>query len=350
MQYKIAISKFGSTEHRDDLNELSSRGIAIPHHYRFGASGGRQFSSFWCRVIDTLGHPISGFAFSVFWTRSLPGARSIRIERVGRSLHEPIAASMGSIIREVSAHFTGVLRLHVELFDENDERRELLQRSLVGAGGLLQQQSRGYAQTLRTLVDSDPEQLFKTLSANTRRDIRSTVKSGAKVGPVLDPLYVDRLDELYRQSFLRTAAAPPPADFRAIQQDAATQQHSVLLGVFWPTRTPPNDLVAFVWGRAHGDFVGYDIGASERAPDLGIVPLSYSLLWELICWSHRKGCRWFDFGGITPADAPSDHPLRGISAFKLRFTSDRVDVGSEVWIEPNAFLSFASRAITRIVK
>lgn len=45
----------------------------------------------------------------------------------------------------------------------------------------------------------------------------------------------------------------------------------------------------------------------------------YLVQWEAIREAKRRGCTSYDFLGIAPEDASSDHPWKGISEFKRKF-------------------------------
>lgn len=45
----------------------------------------------------------------------------------------------------------------------------------------------------------------------------------------------------------------------------------------------------------------------------------YLVQWEAIKEAKRRGCTSYDFLGIAPEDADSDHPWKGISEFKRKF-------------------------------
>jgi hypothetical protein len=103
-------------------------------------------------------------------------------------------------------------------------------------------------------------------------------------------------------------------------------------------------LLAYTWGRHHGDHAEYHVGASTRDPAIR-TPLAYPLMWELITWARRTGARWFDLGGVTAGGG--DDPLGGISDFK-RYFSERVEEVGEEWeLEPHAARAALARAIGR---
>jgi hypothetical protein len=155
---------------------------------------------------------------------------------------------------------------------------------------------------------------------------------------------MERVDALHAAAFDRTGARPPQLDFRAIQRDATEGGESLLAGVYWGTREAPDDLVSFIWGRLHGDYASYDVGATERADDLRNLPLAYPLILTLADWARRRGATWLDLGGVERPGVEADTRLQGITQFKRRFTKDEREVGIEFAMEPSPVLAGAGRA------
>jgi hypothetical protein len=164
---------------------------------------------------------------------------------------------------------------------------------------------------------------------------------------VTDPLYVERLGQLFCGAFNRTRGSVPTLNFNDVLNDAASG-NSVLLGTFWPQREKPFDLIGFAWVRLHGDYVVYDAAGSERSPDLGRTPISYSLVWEMMRWGRQHGAAWAELGGVIPPDAPSSHPTYGISAFKRRFSDDEREVSREFRIYPETIVARSALALRSI--
>ncbi len=342
-QLQVETSPFGSPQHLADLEQLSAAGHHLPHHYRWTDAS----DAVWCRVLSSEGIR-TGLAVLVGRSQTIPGSRILRIERFGRALHEPLLPQLGEIFDAVVRSVGRVLRLHVEVFEEDAERSERFASALTASGLTELADIRGYRETLRVRLDSDPAVVFSKFSQSTRRDIRAIEKIGLEVREFADLAHLEKVEKLYYDAFRRTDESAPRRDLRALMSFVATDPHSRLLGVFASGRQPPEDLVAIAWVRSHGDFVSYDIGASERAPDLGRTPLAYPLLWQSMMWSMANAHQWFDMGGVIAADAPADHPLAGITAFKARFTDERVRVGREFVLHPSAVLSGVSSALSAV--
>ncbi len=325
--------------YRDDLATLRNRGLALPHIYASWPTHDSHSDWLWCRVLDSARRLHTGFALELTPSRALPGTRIGRIERLGRLLHAGVD-DLGSIIAQVAISVPRLQRLDVQVFDEDAPRRDALAAQLTAAGARQVVSQRSYRRTPVLALGDSPSELFARLSPRARRSLRRFDASGrAIIAQVDDPRYVPRMQQLYRETFDRTDSDAPAVDFSDIQSDASDGRESLLAGVFWPTRQSTRDLVAVFWGRLQGDHVSYDIGATERADDLGQVPLGYPLMFHLANWARDRGARWLDMGGITPPDSPPGHRLQGIADFKRTFTTDEREVAAEFSFEPRPMLS-----------
>jgi len=137
-----------------------------------------------------------------------------------------------------------------------------------------------------------------------------------------------------------------PTDFaQAITAAQHDPDSSIMLGIYHPERPASAALVGFAHALSSGTTVVYSSAGTERAADIGGTPLSYGLVAELLEWTAAKGFDLFDFGGITPADAP-EHPLAGISEFKRKFRGTEAQVASDYRID----LKRASAALLRTLE
>ena len=98
-----------------------------------------------------------------------------------------------------------------------------------------------------------------------------------------------------------TDAAPPSSDSAVA---APMEQPS----------TPVPVSTAFIIFDQHAGY--YHHGASSQAYPK--IPASHLVLWSAILEAKRRGCRWFNFWGISPEDQPH-HPWAGLSLFKKGF-------------------------------
>lgn len=332
---RIQLDNCGSDTHLDDVKELRDRGFSVPHQYVSWCLQSQPNTWKWCRATDENNKLITGFAIQISKSRAMIGAKFARIERFGRALHAQIDIDPGYILVQCSKAIPNLVRLAVEIYDEDETRRESLIRKIEFAGAQRTNSARLYSNTLFVDLKESDEQLLKSFGQNTRRDIAATKKRGGVVHTIDDSNYINRMKIMLDETFKRTGGATPAdIDIDAMCRDAVDGINSLLIGVFWPGRSFPMDLVAFAWARLHGDTVSYDISASERSEDIGCTPLAYVFLWEIFRWARQRKALWVDLGGVIDPDASPDHPLYGISAFKRRFSKDQRTVGAELWFEP----------------
>jgi hypothetical protein len=341
----VEIINCGSPRHRDDVAWLRARGLEVPHACSSSHSHDTASSWKWCRILACGGELRYGFAVELSSSRALPGTFIGRIERLGRGLHAD-QPDIGRAVAEVANRLPRLQRLDVEIFDEDGERREALVENLLMAGFRRAEQQRNYRWTPVLPLRSSHEELVANIGSRARRAVRRFQSSGiARIAPIEDPRYVPRMQAIYAATFDRTGASPPKLDFTSIQLDARHEGESLLAGVFWATRSAPDDLVALVWGRLHGDYASYDVGASERADDLGNLPLGYPLMVALADWARSHGATWLDMGGIVPRERADRPELQGIGDFKRTFTDDEREVGVQLMLEPNRMLASVVKAI-----
>lgn len=336
---KIQFVHCGSTVHLTDLSLFRNKGYTLPHQYVSWCLHSHPETWRWCRVVDDQGHLLTGFAFRIEKSQAMVGAKIARVERFGRSLHYQPGLDPGDLLKQCLKLIPRLIRFSIEIFDEDETRRLALSQNIKAAGATPPPFLRQYTQTLFVDLKESDEVLMASFSKNTRRDISAVQRRGGSIKMIDQPNYLSRMKDLLAGSFQKTGATiPPNVDLEAVYRDAQGGKNSLLKGVFLPQRTPPRDLVAFVWARLHGDLVTYDLGASERSEDIGNTPLAHALMWEMFQWARLRGASVVDLGGITPIETSPDHPTQGISAFKRRFSTDQRTVGAEFWFEPNNLL------------
>ena len=79
---------------------------------------------------------------------------------------------------------------------------------------------------------------------------------------------------------------------------------------------PENNPIAGTLAIAYGDKVWYLYGASSNE-SRNLMP-NYLLQWSMIQWSIERGCRMYDFRGVS-GDVSEDNPLYGLFRFKQGF-------------------------------
>jgi len=349
--FDLGIVACGSPAHLADIEVLQQRQLAVPHDYSTWPLNSKVGSWTWCRILDPAGNLLSGFSVHLSSSRAIPGTRIGRIDRIGRNLHEGLADVMGAVLTEAARKIPRLLRLDARVFDEDPVRRHRFYDSLAAAGWIVDTEHREYSNTLVLKLADTKADVLKGFSTRVRSTIKKALGSPAlRYAPVVGTEYVNRIRHLYILPFSRTGGVPPPIDIEGILRDAASDKDSLLLGAFARDVPPPNDLVAVLWGRLHGDHSVVEINASERSAVFDNCSPGFGLMAELIEWSIQHNAQWVDMGGLSSLHPAADDPMRGIIEFKTRFTTDFRPVAEEWHLAPNSFLAAAAGAVRSIAK
>jgi hypothetical protein len=304
-------------------------------------------------VIRADGELLTGFSVHLTNSRAIPGTRIGQIERIGRSLHAMVADDMGAILAEVARKIPRLLRLDVRLFDEDCARRERLRESLHAAGWKADTRRRQYSHTLILTLATRESEVLAGFSTRVRSTIKKALASPTlRFAPIGDSLYESRIRHLYSLTFERTGSVPPPLDVRGVLRDSHGGRHSLLVGAFARELAPPEDLLAFAWGRLHGDYAVLEVNASERSQYFRRLSPGFGLISHLIRWAIEQGARWIDLGGVAANAPAAKDPMHGIVEFKRRFSCDFREVAEEWHFDPSTMLAAAAsvaRSIARSV-
>jgi LmbE family N-acetylglucosaminyl deacetylase len=274
-------------------------------------------------------------------TRALPGARTARVVRFGRNIAADalpeVTAALGALAGE-----GGVVRVSVEVYAEDPDHHAAVEAALAAAGFVPAEERRSYLHTLWMDLDDTIDELLMSIHRSARRNVRLPERKGYRVEPLGPGTSVDRLEELYGETFRATGAEPPEVDWAGWLALAEARPDRVRIVGIRPESEPDPD--GFAVGISHGDVAEYHHAASTRDRTSG-VPLLYAPLWELVRWAKEGGARAFDFGGVTLADPDAEDPLEGISDFKRFFCRDVVRVGGEWVRDADSVAGSAWRAV-----
>lgn len=324
----------GDARHLNDWRALHVRGPALgAAHSPYPVFPFRRPDDLWCRVLDGRAALVTGSVISLARSRKLP---LIRIGRLhfGTSLVATLGSKgLPSFLEALSRLSGGPSVLSAHVYATSDVERKHAETLLTGAGFEPDPVPRTFHETLLVPVGGTADDRLQRLSYAARRGIRQVAERGYRIAPIEDEKLAERVAWLKAEAHRRTGDTPGGIDFRAIiagaRQDA---ESSRLLGVFHPERPEATALVGFAHALSTGRSIVYASAGTERAADIGSTPLSYGLVARLLDWTAERGYDLFDFGGITPADAP-DHPLAGISEFKRKFRGHDAQVASNFRID-----------------
>ncbi len=339
---------FDAGVEREMLEEsLADCRIALPLPHRVAWARAHPSKGSWFVVVrNGSGTPHAAFALEVALSRALPGYRLLRLERFGAAHSAEAREAALFAVAELARRSPRILRAYVEVFSPADSVRASIATTARALGYKESPRSRCYGDTL--LVDLAPaeSEILASLPKKTRRDIRAAAKHDVDVRPITDATFANRLATLLRETMARTGGAYKHRDWDGlIQLGRDWPSLSRLVGLFRADLSGPEALIAFAWGRHHGDHAEYATAATTRQPELRL-PLGYPLVWDLICWAKRHGAQYLDLGGVSKGSLTDDDPLGGISDFKRYFSTNRVAVGAEWVLEPRPLHAIAANAIS----
>ncbi len=325
---------------------LVEHGVSLPLPHRTAwHRAGIGADSMLLIIRDGTERPTAALAIHCHPSRALPGHAIWRVERLMWRVSDNVRDAAFDAVVDLARSDARVLRLVIELFDRDVAARERNARALAARGFQRAQVPRTYAETIAIDLDRSVESLFASIHPTARRHVRAIGKHGLEIRTIDDPRSAPRLAALLAETMARTGGSPSAIDWRAVIRLSNTEPAlSRLVGLFHREDSSDAALLAFAWGCNQGEYVHYDAAASTRNTSIR-APLAYALAWDLICWGHRSGACWFDFGGITRGHFGADDPLGGISDFKRYFGQSVVAVAEDWVLEPSRIRGAVARAL-----
>lgn len=329
--------------------ELERRGVPIPLEHTTDWLERIEPGEHWfAGVRETVGGSLTA-AFPVRRQplRSLPGHYRLRVTRFGSAADEAALLSGLEALPTLVTARRRVLGVNVELFTADQGRRGRIEEVAPKMGYSRARPYRRYRYTVRLDLSPSEDELMASFSTSCRRNIRLPAKKGFAIEPMTQGRWAQRMDELWIETFSRTGAQPPYRIWRDHLALAARKPHLYhILGTFGPGYPRESSLVAFTCARHNGDHTAYADAASTRNVPHA-VPVVYAPVWFMIQWAKRHGCTWFDMGGVPEGtDEDTTDPRHGIAEFKLRFSEEVIEVGSEWRFEPSSWRTTVSESIS----
>lgn len=329
----IVVLKGAAGERRQLERELLRSGTPLPFASRFAVASIAGYSAAaFVAVLDPQGNCAGGFAVLSRPAPLLRRHHLLRVEQFGSSIPMEAADAAVAGMLEWVRRDKRALRLSVDVFSFDEQRRQVLGRVLAGQGFRRAEHVNGYTETLVIDLAGSEEELFRSLHHSARRKIRQLEKQPVAIRLIDDPALSDRMNQLLVETFARTGGRIHARDWeRRIALSCENPELSRIVGLFRTDTTDPDSLLAFAWGCHGVDHVYYSEAASTRATDGLRVAVAYGLMWDLIVWAKRTGARVFDLGGVTAGKHTDEDPLGGISDFKRYFSQQALTVRDE-WI------------------
>jgi lipid II:glycine glycyltransferase (peptidoglycan interpeptide bridge formation enzyme) len=168
-------------------------------------------------------------------------------------------------------------------------------------------------------VSIDPEAITAGVSQSVRRYARKADKAGVTYSVSYDPVDIRYFIDMIHDVSARTGMKPM-SDF----------YFSHIASALFPTHDA-GLLFAELDGQKIAAIIFYNSGetmsyahAASYSQYRNITPATGLGLYALL-FAHDAGCTWFDWHGIAPEGASSDHRWAGFTQFKLSFGGERIE-------------------------
>lgn len=166
---------------------------------------------------------------------------------------------------------------------------------------------------LMWILDIAPkeEKLLKDMRKTTRYSIHKAERDGVKIIKSSDPDDILRFNKVYKETAERHKFTPYSLDYlqKEFERFAKDNQAMIFLAEY------KEEIVATAMIIFYGGSAFYHHGASSSKH--GQVPAAYLLQWEAIKEAKSRGCKLYNFWGIS--DERGNHPWAGLTLFKKGF-------------------------------
>lgn len=164
------------------------------------------------------------------------------------------------------------------------------------------------------------EELLASFHQKTRYNIRLAIKKGVEVR-ICGKEMVPEFARLMLETGVRDGFVTRQPEYFSSMLDNLGE-HARLYMAFHDDVPIAGTLA--IW---YGDKVWYLYGASSNQ-HRNLMP-NYLLQWSMIQWATEKGCRVYDFRGVS-GDLSEDNPLYGLYKFKKGFNGDFTEFVGEM--------------------
>lgn len=181
--------------------------------------------------------------------------------------------------------------------------------------------------------DKTEDEVMAVFHSKTRYNIRLAVKKGVtvQIGGRKD---LKRFHEIMVETGLRDEFVTRNLEYFEKMYDVMAPENLRLYCAYYEGK-----MIAGTIAIYFGDKVWYLYGASSN--EYRNVMPNYLLQWEMIKWSIEKGCRIYDFRGVS-GDIDESNPLYGLYRFKKGFNGEFTEFIGELDLVFNGFVYFAA--------
>ena len=192
-------------------------------------------------------------------------------------------------------------------------------------------------------ISKSEQELLRGMRKTTRYSINKAETDGVTIEKSEKMTDVEKFNEIYQATVNRQHFAPFSSDYLKKEFEAFSKDGKISL--FFAKYQGEIVSAAMITYEKNEAF--YHQGASNhKFPK--ITP-SQLLQWEIIKDAKKRGCKVYNFWGISPDDKPN-HPWHGLSLFKKGFGGNALELlpAQDLIISPKYWLNFVVEKIRKI--
>jgi len=187
-------------------------------------------------------------------------------------------------------------------------------------------------------LEQDEDELLRNMRKSTRYEVRRAEKSGIKLEQGHTTKDLENFWELHEKTAARQKFVPFSRKSTEIEMEIFKENCQI----FTAQHDRKNIASSVILFDSRAGY--YHQGASV----LSKIPGAHSTLWAAIKETKGRGCKEFNFWGVSPSDKP-EHPWVGLSRFKRGFGGEERKYlrAQDLPLTPKYWLNFAVEKVRR---
>lgn len=187
-------------------------------------------------------------------------------------------------------------------------------------------------------LEEDEDTILKNMRKSTRYEVRKVEKAGIKLETGNSKEDLEKFWELHEQTASRQKFVP----FSRKSTELEIEVFGKDCQIFTASHNQTNIASSVILFDKNAGY--YHQGASV----LSKLPGAHATLWAAIREAKRRGCKEFNFWGVSPSEKP-EHPWAGLSRFKRGFGGEERKYlrAQDCPLTPKYWLNFLVEKIRR---
>lgn len=192
-------------------------------------------------------------------------------------------------------------------------------------------------------IEPTEDNLLAAMRKTTRYSIKKAAGEGIVVRTGVSKDEAEKFNDIYQATVSRQHFVPYSLRYLRTEFEVFSRGgKALILSAKYGQEILASAMIIF-----SGDEGYYHHGASnQKYPK---IPASYFLLWQCVLESKKRGCRFFNFWGISP-EGDSRHPWAGLTLFKKGFGgfAEQYMPAHDLAVSPKYWLTFVFEKIRKV--